>query len=559
MENPIQNDRRTVRLPILLSITLAAGVFLGATFFGGSKGITDVARGYTKFKEVLQLIDNNYVDTVNTDELVDYSITKMLEKLDPHTYYFNPKDAVAARSQLESGFDGIGIEFNLYKDTVYVVSPLVGGPSEAAGIQSGDKILKVNNEVFTGTKVDNAFIFSKLRGPRGSEVKIEILRRGVPKPLAFQLKRDRIPTYSVDASYMIDKETGYVKVTRFSESTYDEFKNAISSLKTQGMKKLLLDLRGNPGGYMDRATNMVDELISGDKMIVYTDGKDDRYDRQTRTKNVGMFENGSVVVLIDEGSASASEIVAGALQDHDRALIVGRRSFGKGLVQMPVNLSDGSELRLTISRYFTPSGRSIQKPYTHGDVESYEKDIKNRFSHGELFVADSIKNNPKLQFRTDAGRVVYGGGGITPDVFVPRDTSMMTPYLYELFGKNIVRDYAVRYVGENKKQLEKLTFADYLKTFTPSEADMEIILRNANNDDIKFNEQQYKRSKPYIRTYLKAMIGRYAYQKRDKAGLNNEFYHVMSDLDEGYKKAVTLFDEAEKLSRMSVSLKDGKK
>lgn len=559
MENPIQNDRRTVRLPILLSITLAAGVFLGATFFGGSKGITDVARGYTKFKEVLQLIDNNYVDTVNTDELVDYSITKMLEKLDPHTYYFNPKDAVAARSQLESGFDGIGIEFNLYKDTVYVVTPLVGGPSEAVGIQSGDKILKVNNEVFTGTKVDNAFIFSKLRGPRGSEVSIEILRRGVPKPLAFQLKRDRIPTYSVDASYMIDKETGYVKVTRFSESTYDEFKNAVSSLKTQGMKKLLLDLRGNPGGYMDRATNMVDELIAGDKMIVYTDGKDDRYDRQTRTKNAGMFENGSVVVLIDEGSASASEIVAGALQDHDRALIVGRRSFGKGLVQMPVNLSDGSELRLTISRYFTPSGRSIQKPYTHGDVESYEKDIKNRFSHGELFVADSIKNNPKLQFRTDAGRVVYGGGGITPDVFVPRDTSMMTPYLYELFSKNIVRDYAVRYLGDNKKQFEKLSFGEFLKTFTPTEADLETIVANANADNIKFNEKEYKRSKPYIRTYLKAMIGRYAYQKRDKGGLNNEFYQVMSDLDEGYKKAVTLFDEAEKLARTNVSLKDGKK
>lgn len=559
MENPIQNDRRAVRLPILLSITLAAGVFLGATFFGGSKGITDVARGYTKFKEVLQLIDNNYVDTVNTDELVDYSITKMLEKLDPHTYYFNPKDAIAARSQLESGFDGIGIEFNLYKDTVYVVTPLVGGPSEAVGIQSGDKILKVNNEVFTGTKVDNAFIFSKLRGPRGSEVKIEILRRGVPKPLAFQLKRDRIPTYSVDASYMIDKETGYVKVTRFSESTYDEFKNAVGSLKTQGMKKLLLDLRGNPGGYMDRATNMVDELIAGDKMIVYTDGKDDRYDRQTRTKNAGMFENGSVVVLIDEGSASASEIVAGALQDHDRALIVGRRSFGKGLVQMPVNLSDGSELRLTISRYFTPSGRSIQKPYTHGDVESYEKDIKNRFSHGELFVADSIKNNPKLQFRTDAGRVVYGGGGITPDVFVPRDTSMMTPYLYELFSKNIVRDYAVRYLGDNKKQFEKLSFAEFLKTFAPTEADLEAIVANANADNIKFNEKEYKRSKPYIRTYLKAMIGRYAYQKRDKGGLNNEFYQVMSDLDEGYKKAVTLFDEAEKLARTNVSLKDGKK
>ncbi|WP_028663723.1 S41 family peptidase [Runella zeae] len=560
MENPIKNDRWTVRLPILLSITLAAGILLGATFFGGSKGMTDVARGYTKFKEVLQLIDNNYVDTVNTDDLVDYSITKMLEKLDPHTYYFNPKDAVAARSQLESGFDGIGIEFNLYKDTVYVVTPLVGGPSEAVGIQGGDKILKVNDEVFTGKKVDNAFIFSKLRGPRGSEVKLEILRRSVPKPLVFQLRRDRIPTYSVDASYMIDKEIGYVKVTRFSESTYDEFKNSITSLKSQGMKKLLLDLRGNPGGYMDRATNMVDELLSGDKLIVYTDGKDDRYDRQTRAKNLGMFEGGSVVVLIDEGSASASEIVAGALQDHDRALIVGRRSFGKGLVQMPVNLSDGSELRLTISRYYTPSGRSIQKPYKSGELESYEKDLKERFTHGELFVADSIKNNPKLQFRTDAGRIVYGGGGITPDVFVPRDTSMMTPYLYELFSKNIIRDYALSYVSQNKKQLEKQTFAEYLKTFTAKDSDLESIVSNATADNIKFNEKEFNRSKPYIRIYLKAMIGRYAYQKRDKnAGLNNEFYQVMAVQDEGIQKALTLFDEAEKLAHGNVSLKDEKK
>ncbi len=560
MENPIKNDRWTVRLPILLSITLAAGILLGATFFGGSKGMTDVARGYTKFKEVLQLIDNNYVDTVNTDDLVDYSITKMLEKLDPHTYYFNPKDAVAARSQLESGFDGIGIEFNLYKDTVYVVTPLVGGPSEAVGIQGGDKILKVNDEVFTGKKVDNAFIFSKLRGPRGSAVKLEILRRSVPKPLVFQLRRDRIPTYSVDASYMIDKEIGYVKVTRFSESTYDEFKNSLTNLKSQGMKKLLLDLRGNPGGYMDRATNMVDELLSGDKLIVYTDGKDDRYDRQTRAKNLGMFEGGSVVVLIDEGSASASEIVAGALQDHDRALIVGRRSFGKGLVQMPVNLSDGSELRLTISRYYTPSGRSIQKPYKSGELENYEKDLKDRFTHGELFVADSIKNNPKLQFRTDAGRIVYGGGGITPDVFVPRDTSMMTPYLYELFSKNIIRDYALSYVSQNKKQLEKQTFAEYLKTFTAKDSDLESIVSHATADNIKFNEKEFNRSKPYIRTYLKAMIGRYAYQKRDKnAGLNNEFYQVMAVQDEGIQKALTLFDEAEKLAHGNVSLKDEKK
>jgi carboxyl-terminal processing protease len=360
MEKPIQNDRWTVRLPIMLALTLAAGMLLGATFFGGAKGVTDVARGYTKFKEILQLIDNNYVDTVNTDELVDFSINKMLEKLDPHTSYYNPKDAVAARSQLESGFDGIGVEFNLFRDTVFVVTALTGGPSEAAGIQSGDKIIKVNGEAFTGKKIDNAFIFSKLRGPRGSEVNIEIQRRNVPKLLTFKLKRDRIPTFSVDAAYMMDKEIGYLKVTRFSESTYEEFKKSLASLKSQGMKKLLLDLRGNPGGYMDRATNMVDELVADDKMIVYTDGKDDRYDRKTYAKFTGQFENGPVVVLIDEGSASASEIVAGALQDHDRALIVGRRSFGKGLVQMPVNLSDGSELRLTI----TPQADAVFKSPT---------------------------------------------------------------------------------------------------------------------------------------------------------------------------------------------------
>lgn len=556
MKNPIHNDRRTVRLPMLLAVTLAAGMFLGATFFGGGKGVTDVARGYTKFKEILQLIDNNYVDTVNTDELVDFSINKMLEKLDPHTSYFNPKEAIGARSQLESGFDGIGIEFNLFRDTVYVVTALTGGPSEAAGIQSGDKLIKVNGEAFTGKKIDNGFVFSKLRGPRGSDVNIEILRKGVPKLLTFKLKRDRIPTFSVDAAYMMDREIGYIKVTRFSESTYEEFKKSLSLLKSQGMKKLLLDLRGNPGGYMDRATNMVDELVAGDKMIVYTDGKDDRYDRKTFAKFSGQFENGPVIVLIDEGSASASEIVAGALQDHDRALIVGRRSFGKGLVQMPVNLSDGSELRLTISRYYTPSGRSIQKPYTHGDVENYEKDLKDRFKQGELFVADSIKNNPKLQFRTGLGRTVYGGGGITPDVFVGRDTTYLTPYLYELFGKSIIRDYALQYVNQRRKQLEKISYQDFIKTFTPTEADLQALVQEASGEGVKFNEREFNRSKPYIRTFLKATVARYVYQKRDSNGnFNNEFYQVMATQDEAIVKALTLFDQAEQLSKGIVSLK----
>ena len=551
---PIQNDRKMVRLPILLSITLAGGILLGS-FFGGSRGMNDVARGYTKFKEVLQLIDNNYVDTVNTDELVDVSIQKMLEKLDPHSSYFNAKDAVAARSQLEGGFDGIGVEFNLYKDTVYVVAPIVGGPSEAVGMQSGDKMIKVNGEVFTGKKIDNAFVFSKLRGPRGSAVKIEVLRRGSPKLLTFSLNRDRIPTFSVDAAYLLDKETGYIKVTRFSETTYDEFKTALSSLKAKGIKKLLLDLRGNPGGYMDRATNMADELISGNKLLVYTDGKDDRYDRQTRARLSGMFEDGAVVVLIDEGSASASEIVAGALQDHDRALIVGRRSFGKGLVQMPVNLSDGSELRLTISRYYTPSGRSIQKPYQKGELEEYENDYKKRSESGEFFVADSIKNNPKLQFHTDGGRLVYGGGGITPDVFVARDTSLFTSYLYELSAKNILREFALETVNKNRKQFEKMPFADFLQGFDLSENDLKTIVADANSANVKWNEKEFNRSKPYIRLQVKAFMARQLFQKKQRDGLNNEFYQVMAPLDNVYQKALRSFDQAEQLARGNYSLK----
>lgn len=544
--NNIKNNPSTVRLPIILSLTLAGGMLIGANFFGTS-GPSDIGKSLAKYKEVLQLVNNNYVDTVNTEELVDYSITKMLEKLDPHTSYFPPKEAEAARSQLANGYDGIGVEFNLYKDTVQVVSALSGGPSEAAGVMSGDKIIKVNGEDFTGKKIDNPYVFSKLRGPRGSEVKIEVLRRNSPKLIAITFKRDRIPTFSIDASYLINNDIGYIKVTRFAESTYDEFKTALVSLKQQGMKKLLLDLRGNPGGYMDRATNMVDELLDGNKLIVYTQGKDSRYNRQTKAAITGNFEQGAVIVLIDEGSASASEIVSGALQDHDRALIVGRRSFGKGLVQMPVNLSDGSELRLTISRYYTPSGRSIQKPYNHGDIEGYEKDYKKRMDSGELFVADSIKNNQNLKYKTDAGRVVYGGGGITPDVFSARDTSMMSNYLYQLFAANIMREYAIGYVNAHRKELEKMSFQTFLKTFTLPEPEMQKIVAEASSAKVTYNDKEYKRSKAYIQTQMKAYIGRYMYQKKSNNGLNNEYYQVMSVFDNTFNKALTLFDKAEDL------------
>jgi carboxyl-terminal processing protease len=543
----IQNSKATVRLPMLLGITLAGGMLIGATFFGGSKSLNTIGRGYTKYREILQLIENNYVDTVNTDELVDFSIEKMLEKLDPHTAYMNPQDAVAARSQLEGGFDGIGVEFNIFKDTVYVVTPLAGGPSETAGILSGDKIIKVDDTPLAGKKIENSAVFKALRGKRGTDVKLTILRKNDKEPKVFTITRDRIPTYSVDAAYMIDNKTGYIKVNRFSETTYDEFKTALTALKGQGMSQLLMDLRNNPGGYMDRATSIADEFIAGNKLLVYTDGKDNRYDRQTFARIAGQFEEGPMIVLVDEGSASASEIVAGALQDHDRALIAGRRSFGKGLVQMPVTLSDGSELRLTISRYYTPSGRSIQKPYIPGHEGDYEKDLEQRSKRGEYYIADSIKNDPKLKFKTDGGRVVYGGGGITPDYFIPRDSTWQTSYLVQLYSKNIIREFAMEYTNENRKKLEKLPFADFDRTVMINDEQMNKLIKDATDEGVKFNEKEYNRSKNYIRTQIKALVARTIYQKNNKGGQNNEFFRVIGESDDTYQKALKLFDRADKL------------
>lgn len=543
----IQNSKAMVRLPMLLGITLAGGMLIGATFFGGAKSLNNIGRGYTKYREILQLIENNYVDTVNTDDLVDFSIEKMLQKLDPHTAYMNPQDAIAARSQLEGGFDGIGVEFNIYKDTVYVVTPMSGGPSETAGILSGDKIIKVDDTPLAGGKIDNSMVYKALRGKRGTPVRMTILRKGEKEPKVFTVTRDRIATYSVDAAYMVDAKTGFIKVNRFSETTYDEFKTALASLKAQGMTQLMVDLRNNPGGYMDRATSIADEFISGNKLLVYTDGKDNRYDRQTHARIAGQFEEGPLVVLVDEGSASASEIVAGALQDHDRALIAGRRSFGKGLVQMPVQLSDGSELRLTISRYYTPSGRSIQKPYVMGQEGDYEKDLEKRSKRGEYYIADSIKNDPKLKFKTDGGRVVYGGGGITPDYFIPRDSTWQTPYLIQLYGKNIIREFAMEYANDNRAKLEKMPFADFSRTVMINDEQMSRFVKNATDEGVKFNEKEYNRSKNYIRTQIKALVARNIYQKKNKAGQNNEFFRVIGESDDTYQKALQLFDRAGKL------------
>jgi carboxyl-terminal processing protease len=549
----INNSKFYIRLPLLLSVALAGGIFIGATMFGGSANMSKVIKGVDKIKEILMYIDRDYVDAVNTEELVDYSIEKMLEKLDPHTVYIPPKDITMARSQLEGDFDGIGIEFNIFKDTVYVVAPINGGPSEAVGLQAGDKIVTVDGVSMTGNKVDNAFVFGKLRGKKGTQVKIGISRKGSKDIKQFTVTRDKIPQFSIDATFMVDAQTGYIKVNRFAANTYEEFKSALTDLKAQGMKQLVLDLRGNPGGYMDRATNMADELIGGDKLIVYTNGKDTKYDSQTKAYKDGLFEKGPIIVLVDEGSASASEIVSGALQDDDRALIVGRRTFGKGLVQMPITLADGSELRLTISRYYTPSGRSIQKPYAPNKGEEYDTDMEQRYKHGEFFHADSIKFNDSLKFHTAGGRLVYGGGGIMPDVFVPRDTSTRSAYLYELFNEGTIREYALNYYNDNRKTLEKMSFQDFKNNFSITDKMLKDILDEASREGIKFKEDEYNRSKEFIRIQTKALIARSLFQKSNARGKNNEYYQIMADTDEVYTQALKLFDRAKDIERGNFS------
>jgi carboxyl-terminal processing protease len=427
------------------------------------------------------------------------------------------------------------------------VSPLSGGPAEQAGLQPGDKILAVNGARVSGTHTTTEQMFNKLRGPRGSNVLLQIIRRGITKPLSVQVMRNRIPNSSVDVAYMVDNQTGYIKVSRFATGTYDEFKAALGDLRRQGLSRLILDLRGNPGGYLDRATKMADEFIGGTKKIVYTDGKGDQYDTQTYSRIAGEFEQGPLVVLVDEGSASAAEVVAGALQDQDRALIVGRRTFGKGLVQQPISLNDGSELRLTIARYYTPSGRSIQKSY-RGGLEAYEQDLKNRQQHGEFFHADSIHFADSLRYRTAHGRTVYGGGGIMPDVFVPRDTMAFSAYYTRLQSHNLVRKFALDYVQNHKAELEALRFEQFNQGFHISEAQLQQFVAQAAQDGVAADAAGLRRCASLLRGQLKALIARSAYGKA-------AYFQVLNEEDVEMRQALRVVNDGSSTLMNGLSMK----
>jgi len=537
-----KNSKYQVRLPLLLAVAVVAGIFIGATISESGPASTHALNNFYKFREVLSYIQREYVDEVDTDELVESAIEGMLEDLDPHTVYIKAKDRELTNAQLEGEFEGIGIEFNIFKDTLYVVAPLSGGPSEKAGIQTGDKIIKVDGKDFAGVGISFRDVYDNLRGKKGSEVILTIQRKKESELLEFSIIRDKIPQYSVDAAYMVDDEIGYIKVSRFSITTYDEFRTSIKQLKGEGMNKLIIDLQGNPGGIMGSAVNMVDELLSGEALIVFTKGNGGQYDNKmyANPKNKGLFEDKPIIVLIDEGSASASEIVAGALQDNDRALIVGRRSFGKGLVQSPIQLSDGSELRLTISRYYTPSGRSIQKPYDSGTEETYSADLINRYNHGEFFNVDSIKFNDSLKFETIKGRPVYGGGGIMPDFFVPYDTTMNSNYLRQLFIKSVIREYALKYYEENQESLKSMSFKEYNGNFSVDQDMLSELKALAISSGIEYSEEEFNTSRFLIETHLKAQIARSVW--------NGEgFFPIYNQTNEVFMNALKLFDKASSL------------
>ncbi len=528
-------------MPLYVGIAISLGIFIGANMAGdGSNTSDNLFNSVAKFRQVITLIQNDYVDEVSTDELAETAIEEMLKKLDPHSVYIPKEELEYSNSQLQGNFEGIGVEFNIFKDTIYVVSPLSGGPSETLGIMPGDKIVSVDKETVAGVGITNRGVIDRLRGERGSKVVVEILRKGDKNLLEYEITRDVIPQFSVDVSYMVNDEIGYIKVSRFATTTYMEFKEALNVLNEKGMKKLILDLTGNPGGYMDPAIKMVDELLSGNQMIVYTEGKSARNNDQYFSKVKGDFEDGPVIVLIDEGSASSSEIVTGALQDHDRALIVGRRSFGKGLVQMPVELNDGSAMRLTISRYYTPSGRCIQKPY-EGSLEDYHKELYERYENGEIYSLDSIKSNDTLVYKTDKGRLVYGGGGIMPDYFVPLDTTANTMYLTRLFNSNSMAEFSLNYVAQNRKGLEKMSFEKFNKNFSVNDEILAELKSFGDENGVIFNQSEFEKSKSLLRIYCKAFIARNIWK-------NEGFYPIFNEQNEIFQRALTLVDEANRIS-----------
>ena len=498
-----------------------------------------------KLQLALYAISNLYVDSTSQTKLVEDAITGMLENLDPHSTYTNPEETKEMTEPLAGNFDGIGIQFNMLTDTVYVIQVVSGGPSEKVGLMAGDRIVEVNDTVIAGVKMSTPEVMKRLRGPKGSEVHVKVKRGEEPQLLDFTITRGKVPVYSIDAVYMADKETGYIKLNRFAASSTKEFKEALSSLSKKGMTQLILDLQGNGGGYLNVPIELADEFLSRGKIIVYTEGNKQKRQDALSTA-AGSFEKGRLVILVDEASASASEILSGAIQDWDRGVIIGRRTFGKGLVQRPLPLPDGSMIRLTVARYYTPTGRCIQKPYEKGKGDEYAHDLISRYNRGELMSADSIHFPDSLKAQTLAkGRTVYGGGGIMPDVFVPIDTTFYSDYHRTLVSKGLVNRVAMNYLDKHREELNKKykKILIYKEKFIVPESLIDELLAMAEEKKISFKKEEYNRSLPLIQLQIKALIARDLFDM-------TEYFYIINDANRTYQEALKLINDEAKYNQI---------
>lgn len=529
--------------------TAGLGIFLALFLIGPivSQAQNEVQENQVKFARLLRLVDGYYVDSSDVSDLTEKAIVHLLEELDPHSTYISKEEVDKMNEPLKGNFEGIGISFNIYKDTLMVTTTISGGPSEKVGLRAGDRIVEVDDKNIAGIGLKNSDVFDLLRGEKGTKVDLTIARKGESNPLDFTVVRDKIPIFSLDASYMLDEETGYIKLNKFSATTTDEFTTAMNDLKHEGVKNLVLDLRNNGGGYLKSAIELADQFLNDDQLIVYTDGTNDPR-REYKATTKGSFEEGKVVVLVNEGSASASEIVSGAIQDWDRGLIIGRRSFGKGLVQKPFFLNDGSMVRLTTAHYYTPSGRCIQKPYEDG-VSEYRKDYANRISNGEMFSADSIHFDDDLKHKTLVnGRDVYGGGGVMPDIFVPMDTSSHYAYLNNLRRKRVTYNFVLDYVDVHREELLKKysSFDKFNEKFAITIEDVDQVVTKGIEEGIEKDEESLVFLEDNLKRELKALIARDVYSR-------NDMYKVLNEEDDAILKALDVIENQDKYAALLVT------
>ena len=510
-------------------------LFLAFTQVLFAQGISPLQQ--RKLANALTSISNLYVDSINDKKLVENTIVAVLKELDPHSSYISKEEVERVNEPLEGSFEGIGIQFQMLEDTLLVVQTISGCPAEKVGVLPGDRIIFINSELVAGVKMQSSDIFKRLRGTKGTEVTVKIRRGGKSELIDFKIIRDKIPLYSVDATYMIGKDIGYIKVNNFGSSTVKEFEKAFTTLQNKGMKKLILSLQGNGGGYLNAAIEMADEFLSKNNLIVYTQGLNQPKTIAEATEK-GVFESGKLIVLVDEYSASASEILSGALQDWDRAIIIGRRTFGKGLVQRQFPLIDGSMLRLTVARYYTPTGRSIQKSYK-GGYEKYEMELVDRFKKGELLHADSIHFPDSLRYQTlKLKRNVYGGGGIMPDIFVPLDTTRYTDFHRKIVARGIVNKICIQYIDKNRAELKKKypSFENFKKDYEVDDTFLNQLIIAANKEKIKVDSAQYTISKQLIKIQMKALVARDLWEM-------NEYYQIMDADNESLQKAIEILQK----------------